>query len=227
MSLEERLGDMQLEERPVELSRVEAYAMKIPPYWPAYPQVCFVQVKAQFAVRGITSQHTMYHQIVGSLSTEDAMEIRGLLLQPLEDRPYEVLKRKLIEQTAVSEQRQLRELFTAEELGDRKLTQLLRRMQLLLGDKAGTTDGSTIKELFMQWLPQNVQMVLASVSESTPLEELATLADKIREVATPSIATVTVPSQATREIEQLRAENAMLQQQISALQAATGPRRCR
>ena len=46
-------------------------------------------------------------------------------------------------------------------------------------------------------------MVLASVSESTPLEELATLADKIREVATPFIAEVTVPSQAMSEIEQL------------------------
>ena len=70
----------------------------------------------------------------------------------------------------------------------------------------------------------NVQMVLVSVSESTPLEELAILADKIREVATPFVAAVTVPSQATSEIEQLRVENVRLQQQISALQAATGPR---
>ena len=68
-------------------------------------------------------------------------------------------------------------------------------------------------------------MVLASVSESTPLEELASLADKIREVATPSIAAVTVPSKTMSEIKQLRAENARLQQHISALQAATGPRR--
>ena len=90
-------------------------------------------------------------------------------------------------------------------------------MQLLLGDKAGTTDGSIIKELFMQQLPQHVWMVLASISESTPLDELAILANKIRKVATPSIATVTVPSQAMSKIEQLQAENARLQQQILAL----------
>ena len=77
----------------------------------------------------------------------------------------------------------------------------------------------------MQRLPQSVRMVLASVSESTPLEELATLADKIkREVTTPSIAAVTILSQTTSEIKQLRVQNARLQQQILALQAAIGPR---
>ena len=100
-------------------------------------------------------------------------------------------------------------------------------MKLLLGDKAGTTDGSIIKELFMQRLPQNVRMVLAFVSENTPLEELATFTDKIREVATHFIAAVTVPSQAMSEIEQLQMENVRLQQQILALPAATGPRRRR
>ena len=213
--------------RPAEARRVESYSIKIPPYWPADPQIWFAQVKSRFAVRGITVQCTMYHHIVGSLSTDVAMEIRDLLLTPPEENPYDVLRQKLIERTAASEQRRLRELFTAEELGDRKPTQLLRRMQLLLGDKAGTTDGSIIKELFLQRMPQSVRMVLASVSESTPLEELAALADKIREVATPSIASVNVPAHALSEIEQLRAENARLQQQVSALQAATGPRRRR
>ena len=224
MSLEETSASAG---RTAEASRVESYSMKIPPYWPADPQVWFAQVEAQFAARGITAQRTMYHHIVGSLSTDVAMEIRDLLLKPPEERPYDVLKQKLIERTAASEQRRLRELFTAEELGDRKPTQLLRRMQLLLGDKAATTDGSIIKELFLQRMPQSVRIVLASVSESTPLEELANLADKIREVATPSIASVNVPTHATSELEQLRAENARLQQQISALQAATGPRRPR
>ena len=130
------------------------------------------------------------------------MEIRDLQLQPLEDSPYDALKCKLIEHIAASEQCQLQELFTAE-LGDRKPTQLLRRKQLLLQDKARTTNGLITKELFMKPLPQNARTVLASVSDCTPLEELATLVDKIREVATPSIAAMTVPSQATSEIEQL------------------------
>ena len=75
----------------------------------------------------------------------------------------------------------------------------------------------------MQRMPPNTRMVLASMSESTPLDELATLADKIREVATLSIAAVNVPSQASDEMEQLRVEFARLEQQISVLQAPTGP----
>ena len=116
---------MPLEERPTEAGYVEAYAMKIPPYWPANPQIWFMQIKTLFAARGITSQRTMYHHIVGSHSPEIAMKIRDLLLRPLEDSRYNILKGKLIERTAASEQRQLQELFTAEELRDRKPTQLL------------------------------------------------------------------------------------------------------
>ena len=46
-------------------------------------------------------------------------------------------------------------------------------------------------------------VVLAATSEKTPLEELATLTDKIMQVATPSIAIVAVPSQAMSEVGQL------------------------
>ena len=118
-------------------------------------------------------------------------------------------------------------MFTAEKLGDQKPTQLLHQMQQLLDEKVGTTDGSIIRELFMQRLPNNLRMVPVAASEKTPLQDLVTLADKIMEVATPSIATVAAPSQPTSEVEQLRVENASLQKQISALQAATGSRRHR
>ena len=93
----------------------------------------------------------MYHHTMGSLSPEIETEIRDLLLWPPENNLYDVLKQKLIECIAASEQRRLQQLFTADELGDQKPTRLLRRMQQLLGEKEGTADGSTIKELFMQW----------------------------------------------------------------------------
>ena len=72
--------------------------------------------------------------MVASLSPEFAVEIRDLLIKPPAETPYETLKAELIKRTAASEQRKLQQLISGEELGEGKPTQLLRRMQQLLGD---------------------------------------------------------------------------------------------
>ena len=113
------------------------------PYWPADPQIWFAQVEAQFTTRGITAQKTKFDHIVASLAPEFATEVRDLILNPPRDNPYATLKEELIKRTAASEQ----QLFNAEELGDRKPSQLLRHMQQLLGDKANNTDGAFMREL--------------------------------------------------------------------------------
>ena len=78
-------------------------------------------------------------------------------------------------------------------------------MQQLLGDQLGSTDSdSFLKELFLQWLPPNVRIILASADNSLSLGKLAELADKIMEVA-------------------LRAEVAQLRELIQGL--STRPRR--
>ena len=82
-------------------------------------------------------------------------------------------------------------------------------MQQLLGDHAGVTDGAFLRELFLQRLPSNVRMVLASTSATTSLKELAEVADEIVEVATPTMAATTSPQpfpQLLMELEQLRTE---------------------
>ena len=136
---------------------------------------------------------------------EFAAEVRDLLLKPPTDNPYDVLKEQLIRRTAASEQCRLQQLFTAEELGDRKPT---RRMQQLVGDRPGMTDGSFLQELFLQRLPYNVRMVLASSPDSTSLDKLAEMADKIMEVAAPSGTAASTPfvagvSTPSTEVEQL------------------------
>ena len=178
-----------------------AAVIKIPPFWPADPQIWFAQVEAQFSTRGITAQKTKFDHIVASLAPEFAQEVRDLILTPPDTTPYDVLKEQLITRTAASEQRRLQQLFNTEDLGDRKPTQMLRRMQQLLGEKAGDIDASFLRELFLQRLPSNVRMVLAS-TDTTNLEKMAQIADKIMEVATPPISTITVSS----DLNQVRSE---------------------
>ena len=195
---------------------VAAVNVKLPPFWPADPEVWFAQVEAQFTTRRITTQKTMFDHIVASLSPEFATEVRDLILHPPADTPYTTLKEQLVKRTAASEQRKLQQLLNTEELGDRKPTQLLRRMQQLLGDRVGAAEGTFLRELFLQRLPANVRMVLASTSTTSTLEELADLADKVTEVAIPSVSAVGTP-QIAPEVEQLRAEVSRLHDSIQAL----------
>ena len=186
---------------------VAAASIKLPPFWPTDPKVWFAQVEAQFTTRGISTQKTMFDYVISSLIPEFAVEVRDLLLKPPADQPYTILKAQLIKRMAASEQRKLQQLISGEELGDRKPTQLLRHMQQLLGDKLGTSaDANSFLELFLQRLPSNVQMVLASADSSMNLDKLA---DKVMEVATPTISAVSCTNTDHTdhsEVKQLREE---------------------
>lgn len=140
-------------------------------------------MEAQFNTRDISSQKTNFDYVVASLSPEFAQEVQDLILKPPTANAYDTLKATLVQQSNVassssSAQKNLH--------GDRKPTQLLRRIQKLLGDKIAATDSSFLRELFLLRLSQNVRMVLAS-SDTTDLNKLAVLADKIAEVAAPSM----------------------------------------
>lgn len=198
---------------------VATVSVKLPPFWPSDPEIWFAQVEATFTTRRITSEKTRFDYIIASLSPEVATEIRDLILKPPDTTPYKVLREQLIRRTAASEQRRLQQLFNSEELGDRKPTQLLRRMQQLLGDRASLTDSTFLRELFLQRLPPNVRMVLASTSATATLEEIAELADKVVEVAAPTVAAASAPPfpELLTEIEQLRAEVQKLQTSVQHL----------
>ncbi len=206
---------------------VAAVSIKIPPFWPADPEVWFAQVEAQFATRAITAQKTQFDYVVSSLSPEFAAEVRDLIITPPADNPYATLKAELFKRTAASAQRKLQQLISGEELGDRKPTQLLRRMQQLLGDHlgAGADANAFLRELFLQRLPPNVRMVLASADAATDLSRLADMADKIVEVATPPVAAISTTDRSA-EAKALTEEVARLAVLVASL-ARDRPRRPR
>ncbi len=116
---------------PEATATVSAVNMKLPPFWLTDPEMWFAQVEAQFATRNIRVQRTKFDHIIASLTPEFAMEVRDLILHPPAVSPYDLLKQQLIKRTTASEQRKLQQLFSTEDLGDRKPSQLLHRLQQL------------------------------------------------------------------------------------------------
>ena len=128
-------------------STVAAVNVKLPPSWPADPQVWFAQVETRFTTRTITAQKTKYDYILPLKCVTWSW--------PRLPRTPTTSSR-----ISASEQKRLQQLLNAEELGDRKPSQVLCRMQELLGDKASSIDKSFLHELFLQRLPANIRMCI-------------------------------------------------------------------
>ncbi|XP_064486643.1 uncharacterized protein LOC135398971 [Ornithodoros turicata] len=171
---------------------LSAVAVKLPQFFDRNPAVWFIQAEAQFHLAGVTSQLTKFYHVTSALTPTAADEVYDVLANPSPTTPYDQLKQALLQRTTSSSRSRLQQLLSAEELGDRRPTQLLRRMRQLLGDNSATMDDVLLRELFLQRLPQNVQMVLATAANMS-LDQLATLADAVVEVATPSIAATAAP----------------------------------
>lgn len=203
---------------------VASLTVKLPDFWATDPLIWFAQVDAVFASHRITSQVAQFNHVVAHLPPHIAMEVRDVILNRPADQPYSTLKTELISRTSASERKRLHQLLSTEDLGDLKPSQLLRRMYQLLGDRATTFDTSLLRELFLQRLPAQVRMVLASAGDLA-LPALAEMADNVLEMAAPTLAAVSSPP--NTEVHQLREEVAELRnivQQLS-LQLAQPRRR--
>lgn len=193
--------------QPVAQPITSTVSIKLPPYWPNDPALWFTQVEAQFTTRGITADATKFAYVVGSLQPEVAQEVRDILLNPPTDDLYKTLKTAIVKRTSDSDQKRLHQLLTAEELGDRKPTQLYRRMQQLLGDSQ--LQPSIMKQLFLHRLPTNAQLILASTKDDLDTAALARLADKILAISpnqapAPTLTAVSQPSAPSTELQELR-----------------------
>ena len=100
----------------------------------------------------------------------------------------------------MSKQHKLQQLISCEELGDRKPTQLLRRMQQLL------VSTPFFENFFLQRFPASARMVLTSADPSTSINKLIEMADKVMEVVAPTISAVSHVSTDQSELKQVREE---------------------
>ncbi|BHF76161.1 hypothetical protein SprV_0501925900 [Sparganum proliferum] len=88
----------------------------------------------------------------------DHTVLQTFLRDPPTDAPYTKLKAELLRLTSVSDRQRYDTLVKEEGLGDRKPSELLRRMRSLVGNM--TIDDKFFKEMFLERLPTSVSQPL-------------------------------------------------------------------
>ncbi|CAM1330532.1 Uncharacterised protein r2_g3962 [Pycnogonum litorale] len=147
---------------------VHAVACRLPAYWSGDPQLWFGQVEGQFQASGITTELTKYEYVVAALPPDTAAEVRDLIVNMPTERPYTVLKTAVISRTAESDLRRLNKLLHKVELGDRKPSQLLRRMEQLVGNPAATNSHYSVVSSLADFhlMSEHVSLLLHRIHHS-------------------------------------------------------------
>ncbi|KAH8028843.1 hypothetical protein HPB51_019932 [Rhipicephalus microplus] len=152
--------DAQEDARPSGAAVAAIQHVNLPLFWPNSPSTGFLQVEAHFRLRQITSQQTRYWHLVSCLPPDVADDLADILASPHPSSPCDKLKAAIISRKSESEHSRIQQLIKATELGDRRPSQLLRRMRQLLGGPLAPQEEKLLRELFLQSLPQSMVPVL-------------------------------------------------------------------
>lgn len=190
--------------------RIMGVSVKVPPFWRKNVKIWFIQLEAQFNNINITSELTKYNHVLSGIDTDVLDKIGDFVINPPRNDQYSKLKELLIGLYADSKSMQVKKLLTEIELGDKKPSQLLREMRSLADQQIGD---DFLRNMFIQRLPSNVRAVLASSDDS--LEKLASMADKILEIASPSFV-----NEVSKPSDNIQSQVNALQKQIQELTTA-------
>ncbi|VDP72113.1 unnamed protein product, partial [Schistosoma curassoni] len=184
------------------------------------PRIWFAQVEALFLARVIRSQATKYAHVVGALPIEVATEVGDLIDNVPETDPYDKIKAAVIQRTSLSDEKRLQQLLTSCELGDKRLSRLLRHMRQLAGPYK--LDETLLKQMWLQRLPHSVRQILSISGTSVILDDLADMADKMMEIYPDSRGIYAVQTSSRDVINpplDIQQQIAHLTQQVASLQA--------
>ncbi|BHF81061.1 hypothetical protein SprV_0702419000 [Sparganum proliferum] len=212
---------------------IHAVNFTLPDFWQHAPERYFIRIESAFYSANITKELSKFHKFVEVLPANIISQVQPLLVKPPADAPYTALKAEILRLNALSDRQRYHQLIKEESLGDRKPSELLRRMRSLLGDMQ--VDEKLVKEVFLERLPADVQTILASGSQDLTVSHLAEMADRMIEVQRfqpPSIAQISTPSSTVNEqlLQQMSAmanEIACLKLQLARITCSRPPSRHR
>lgn len=160
-----------------------AAAVKLPIVWTDNIAAWFVQVEAQFGLRGVSQDQTKYWHVVAALDSATATRAAFVLEDPPADGKYEAVKDFLVSTFGLSQQQRAQRMLAISDLGDRQPSELMDVMLRLHGSH--DRQCYLLREIFLRALPSSVRQGLAN-STVKDLRDLAALADGVLASCSPT-----------------------------------------
>ncbi|XP_015123791.1 uncharacterized protein LOC107045898 [Diachasma alloeum] len=161
-------------------AQLQCVLIRCPAFNAERPALWFAQLEGQFHLSGINDEVTRDYYASSHLDPKAAAEVQDILLNVPAETPYTGLKEALIVRLTLSRDARLQQLLNREVLDDRKLSQFLRHLRSL----DDTVPDNILRTKWLSRLPMTTQSILASQADIA-LDRLATLADKLHEIALP------------------------------------------
>lgn len=140
--------------------KIEAYAVKLPPFWIELPDCWFVQVESQFRTSRITLERTMFDYVVQALPSEAIKSVYDVVLRCRDvDNPYTTLKTALVQRYTMSDQQRIEQLLDGTEMGDRRPSDFYNSLKLLAGSSAAVNQ-QLLLSIWTRRLPPLVQLTI-------------------------------------------------------------------
>ena len=161
-------------------------AFRLPPFSADDMDLWLTQVGCACRAAGIVDDAVKFDLLVANLPRDVAAQVRDVILATPPN--FNALTAALRSRLAQSRAARLTELLRRQQLGDQRPSQLLLRMRTELGAAADVPqDSELLRTLFMQQLPQAARAALSLLAEDTPLEQLATAADRFMAASSSAI----------------------------------------
>lgn len=158
---------------------------KIPAFISVDPEFWFKMNDAAFSKSRIVNDDLKFEYIMGTGHDPKIQPYLAAVCRedelgqiPATSSKYKRLKERVIKGFAISADSKLKKLFKGQGLGDRTPSQLLAHMQNVA---PGQCSDQVLRSLWTEQLPETVRTILAATPETTTLDELAAIADKIME----------------------------------------------
>ena len=143
-------------------TRVDAVALKFPPFWTNLPIQWFCSIESQFNIRNITQEQTKYDYVIQSLPQEVVASVFDIIQHILDTfgtpqavtNPYSTIKKALVERHSLSESARIETLLSGIEMGDRKPSEFFRALKNVAGS-SDTISEKLITNLWMRRLSDN------------------------------------------------------------------------